>query len=181
MVSKSGWITALVTSLLAALFFFRLLSANADAKLQRNNAELTQIELRALKQQLYAERILAERQISDLTNNSKTEPIVFARLQSSDATQPAGLLVWLQARQAGALFVDSLSPTSAEEEYRLWIADGSGSTKISAGVLTLTPGTSNRYDFKAEKAAPPAPKFIITREHKGAATPAGPTVFSATP
>lgn len=181
-VSKAGWITALVGLLLAIFFFFQYLTASSEAKLQRNNAALTQIELQSLKQQLYAERILAERQISDLNNTTKTDPLVFVSLIAPDTQGPQaqGVLVWAPLRQSGTLFAEQLPATGTDEELRLWIEDGSGAS-CPAGSLIASAGHTTRLDFSSEKPIKKATRFLLTREHKGATAPTGPTIFAGTP
>lgn len=184
LVSKAGWITALVATLVAAFFFFQSLSHKSEAKLQRNNAELAQIETQSLKQQLFAERILAERQIADLTNNAKSDQIVFARLSAPEAgpTSPTGVIAWLPSRQGGVLFADQLPTPAAEEELRLWIEESTGGSPISAGVIIGGTSRTTKVEFKTEKSVGEASRFTVTRERKGSTTPpAGPVVLSGAP
>jgi len=184
LVSKAGWITALVATLLAAFFFFQSLTHQTEAKLQRNNAELSRIETQSLKQQLFAERILAERQITDLTNNAKSDQFVFVHLSASAANtaSPTGIIAWQPSRQSGVFFADQLPIPAAEEELRLWIEDGNGSGVINAGVVSVDSARTTKVEFKGEKAMGSASRFTVTRERKGSTTaPAGPIVLSGTP
>lgn len=182
--SKVGWLTALVGALLAAFFYFRQLTLHAEVKLEHNQAELAQVEIKSLKQQLYAERILAERQIANLSNNAtKTETLVFAHLTPPEAgaTSPTALVTWLPARQAGILFAEQLPDPRDDEELRLWLEENN-SGPVSGGAIAVSPGRSTKVEFKAAKPLGLAVRFTITRERKGnTGAPTGPILMSGAP
>ncbi|MFT3781717.1 MAG: anti-sigma factor [Nibricoccus sp.] len=182
-VSRVGWITASVALLLAAFLCFRLLAARAEIKLEHNNAELTLVEVKSLKQQLYAERILAERQMADLTNAAKTETVLVAHLLPIDPTAsfPSAMVVWLPSRQSGVLLADKLPEIGADEELRLWITESDGPPQNVAEV-TPASGRSTKITFKAIKPTGLSVRFSVTRERKGATgTPTGPTLMMGAP
>lgn len=182
--SKVGWLTALAAALLAIFFYFRLMALNAEVKLEHNNAELSQVEIKSLKQQLFAERILAERQISSLTNNAtKTETLVFAQLTPPEAgvSNPTALVTWIPARQSGLLFSEQLPAPKEDEELRLWLEEGN-SGPVSAGVITVGPSRSTKAEFKAAKPLGLAVRFTVTRERKGnTGAPTGQILMSGAP
>ncbi|MFT3870620.1 MAG: anti-sigma factor [Nibricoccus sp.] len=182
--SKVGWITAFVGMLLAAYFYFQQMTLAAQVKLERNSTEMAQVEIKSLKNQLFAERILAERQIASLTNNApKTETLVFAHLTPPEAGSlgPTALVTWLPARQAGLLFAEQLPTTRDDEELRLWLEE-KNSGPVSAGVITPGPGRSTKVEFKSAKPLGLAVRFTVTRERKdNTGAPTGPTLMSGAP
>jgi len=184
-VSKVGWITALVGALLAAFFYFRQMTLSAEVKLERNQAELAQVEIKALKQQLYAERILAERQIASLNKNTQKAPdtLVFAHLSPPEngAVSPAALVAWLPSRQSGILFTEKLPTPKDDEELRLWLEEAN-SGPVSAGVIMIGPGRLTKVEFKAAKPLGLSVRFFVTRERKdNTGAPSGPILMSGAP
>lgn len=182
--NKVGWITAFVGMMLAAYLYFQQMTLGAQVKLERNSTEIAQVEVKALKNQLYAERILAERQIASLTNNApKTETFIFAHLTPPEAgaTGPTALVTWLPARQAGLFFAEDLPATKNDEELRLWLEE-KNSGPVSAGVITPGSGRATKVEFKAAKPLGLAVRFTVTLERKGnTGAPVGPTLMSGAP
>jgi len=182
--TRVGWITALVAMLIAVYCYFQQMTLDAQVKIERNSTEMAQVEIRALKNQLYAERILAERQISSLTNNAaKTETLIFAHLTPPEAgaCSPTALVTWLPTRQSGILFAEQLPTPKEDEELRLWLEEGN-SGPISAGVITVSPGRTTKIEFKAAKPLGLAVRFTVSRERKGSTgAPTGPILMSGAP
>lgn len=184
-VSKVGWITAFVGAMLAAFFYFRQMALTAQVKLEQNSSELAQVEIKSLKNQLYAERILAERQIAGLSKNAapKSETFIFAHLSPPEAgaTSPTALVTWLPARLSGILFAEQLPTPRDDEELRLWLEEGN-SGPVNAGVIDIGPGRTTKVEFKSPKALGLTVRFTITRERKGSTgAPTGPILLSGAP
>jgi hypothetical protein len=182
--ASAGWIVASALLLVAAYFAIRNLTLSADAKIQHTSAELAQIEVQSLKQQLFAERIVSERQISDLAANTKSEPYTFIKLTPPEpgAKSPMATIAWQPIRQAGMFLSDQLQEPSGDDEYRIWIVDSAGAS-IGAGTITISPTTSTTTaEFKASQPVSHATRFTVTRQPRGSDTqPSGPIVLSGSP
>ncbi len=184
-ISKVGWITALVGALLAVFFFFRQMALQAEVKLEHNRSELAQVEIKALKQQLFAERIVAERQMAGISKQTtKGEaPVVVAYLTppEKDAISPTAFVMWNPTRQTGVLYSTQVSTLKEDEELRLWVEE-ENAQPISAGVLAMSQGRASKTEFKAAKPLGLIVRFSVTREIKGATgQPSGPVVMSGAP
>jgi hypothetical protein len=171
--------------LLAAYFYFQQMTLGAEVKLERNSTEMAQVEIKSLKNQLYAERILAERQISSLTNaaNNKAETLVFVHLTPPEAgaSTPSALVTWIPSRKSGIFFAEQLPDPKDDEELRLWLEEGN-SGPVSGGVITVGPGRSTKVEFKAAKPLGLAVRFTVSRERKGnTGAPTGPILMSGAP
>lgn len=184
--SKIGWGTACIAMLMAAFLYFRHMTASAELKLEQNASGLAQAEAKALKNQLFAERIIAERQIAKLTaeaNAPKTDTMIFAHLSPPEtgATTPNALVVWLPARQTGVLFANQLPTPNDNEDLRLWLEEGN-SGPVNAGVVTLGAGRLTKIEFKPAKPLGLAVRFTVTRERKAhTGAPSGPILLSGAP
>ena len=180
---KIGWIMALVTGLLAALLASRYFALSSTVKLLGTEAELNRIEVQSLQQQLEAERIIAARQIANLSAKPSAEPMLFAHLLSHEPgnTSLSAIVAWQPSNHTGIFFSEQLPPNAPDEEYRLWIEAGNG-VALNAGALSIDPNSSAKVEFKTAQAIGQPTRFTVTRERKGNLTsPAGQIVLSGAP
>jgi len=176
---RIGWLTALALGVLAALLVCRNFELTTTVRIMQNEATLAQVEEQSLKQQLDAERIVAARQIADLTAQSASAPMIFVNLVASQPgeAKPSATLAWQPAVQAGVFIADQLPPLAADEEYRLWLEDTSGHS-VGAGAVTVGPTGATRAEFRAEQPMKDPARITLTRERKGVVTqPTGPILL----
>jgi hypothetical protein len=180
---RIGWLVAFAMGLFAALLVCRNFELTTTVRIMQNEAELAQIAEQSLKQQIDAERILATRQIADLTAQSAKEPFTFVNLvapQSSE-TKASATIVWQQSTQEGAFITNQLPAPAPDEEYRLWLEDTAGHS-VSAGIINGAPSGPTQILFKAEQRLKNATRITLTCEHKGAVTqPSGPILLTGLP
>jgi len=166
--------------LLAALLVCRNFELTTTVRIMENEATLAQVEEQSLKQQLDAERILAARQIADLTAQSASAPMTFVNLVAPQPgeTTPSASVVWQPSTQAGAFISDRLPLLAPDEEYRLWLEDASGHA-VGAGAVTVGPTGATRAEFRAEQPMRNPSRITLTRERKGTTTqPTGPILLA---
>lgn len=131
------------------------LSSRAETELFRNQAALADLELRAARQQLEAERLLAQRERVDAS---------LASLQIIPLTDaPAGataIIVWNPSTQEGLLHIDRLPPAS-NREYRLQATDPAypDSVDVARFQVSTTPA---RVPFRPTKPLSSTARFTLT-------------------
>jgi hypothetical protein len=180
---RIGWLAAIAIGLLAALLVCRNFELTTTVRIMQTEAELAQVEMQSVKQQLAAERILSARQIADLNALPVNEPVTLVSLvapQSSGAN-PIATLAWQQSSQTGAFISDQLPPPASDEEYRLWLEDASGRS-VGAGTITVGPTGTSRVQIRPEQPANKTVRITLTRERKGTvAQPSGPILLTGSP
>lgn len=141
------------------------------ARVAEETARLAGTELRATRNHLEAERILAAAQarewrsadgevarlrtelasaqdaalarIAELQTRNRLAELRIAAL-AAQAGQPAsalGVAVWDPVAQEGVLTVSQLPPLEADRDYQLWVVDPQYATPVDGGVFTVDPAT----------------------------------------
>ena len=183
LVGRIGWMAAITLALFAAFLASTIFSLTTKVKIMQTEAELGAVENQSLKQQLAAERILAARQIADLTNNAQSYPFTFIPLSPPETgvTAPTAMIVWQAALQTGVFFAQQLPPPGPDEEYRLWV-DTSLSGPADVGTVTIESTRATKVEFKTKQPVAQASRFMLTRERKAAtAQSPGTIVLTGTP
>jgi hypothetical protein len=180
---RAGWFLALGIGIFAAILDSQNFALKSAVRLEQTEIELAAVETQSLKQQLAAERILATRQISDLTRSkSAAGTVEFVLLTSPIAsTADFAVVAWQHSAQRGMFCASQLPPLNPDDEYHLWI-EGNGGQPVSAGTIAINPSQPTKVEFKAELRVEQAIRFVLTREHSGEAkVPSSAVLLSGTP
>lgn len=199
-----GW-TALATAaalaLLAANFRLDQGRLATRATLAEQETRLADAELRAARNQLEAERLLAAAQNQQWKNARAETERLRAELDAARNTIPAhatgvrlaslsaparpptdarGAVLWNPHTQQGVLTVSKLPAPPADRDYQLWLSDPQYPHPVNGGVFTVEPTTGEaRVDFTTGQPVREAARFTISLERKGGAPVAeGPTVLT---
>lgn len=169
-----GWgALAAAASFALIAFTFRLGQAQlaSRARLAEDESRLAAAELRATKNQLEAERLLAVAQtrqwkladaetarlrdelettqksalgrIAELETRNRLAELRIASL-AAQAGQPAsaqGIAVWDPVSQQGVLTVSKLPALATDRDYQLWVVDPQYPHPVDGGVFTVDPVT----------------------------------------
>jgi anti-sigma-K factor RskA len=135
----------------------------------RELAQLAQIEIQSLKQQLEAERIVNEKRIADLQRASDIAELKIAKLAQLNRNSPeaVAIAVWNPLKQQGVLTVEKLPLLQANEDYQLWVVDPRYQNPVSGGVFTVRSDGTARITFQPDQPISAATHFAISRERKG--------------
>jgi hypothetical protein len=189
------WLVAAIATVAALWLARQNLALNAELDDQNLAAGAVQLQIRALRQQLDAEQMLGQGEITRLRQaQAAADP---ARLHltflapppgtSGGPTGPRGAVLWNPPTSQGVLVVTGLPPAGPGEDYHLWLTPPSppapkagepAAPQVDAGVLAIDPDTGEaRRPFKTT--GRPSAKFTVTREpHGGAPQPTGPVVLT---
>lgn len=198
-----GWsalVAAASFALIAATFRFGQSRLASRATLAEQETRLAEAELRATRNQLDAERILAAAQNKQwrLANAeaarlrdelAATQKSALAELRiatlAAQAGQPAGasgVAVWDATSRKGVLIVSKLPALDVDHVYRLCVVDPRNSPPrpVDGGTFSVDPASGTaRLVFKADLPIPAVAAFAVSRERKdGASAPAGPMVLA---
>jgi len=169
-----GWASLAAAAAFALIAFTLRLGQSqlaARARLAEDGARLAEAELRATRNQLEAERILAAAQtgqwkladaetsrlraeleetrqialsrIAELESRNRIAELRIAAL-AAQTGQPAGALgvaVWDPVAQQGVLTVSKLPALATDRDYQLWVVDPQYPTPVDGGVFTVDPAT----------------------------------------
>ena len=197
-----GWsalAAATAFALIAATFRIGQSRLASRATLAEQETRLADAELRATRNQLAAERILAAAQAKQwkladaeaarlrqelaTTQESALAELSIAIL-AAPAGQPAdasGVAVWNATSRKGVLIVSKLPALDVDHDYQLWIVDPKNSPPrpVDGGTFSVDPaGGAARLVFKADNPISPLAAFAVSSEKKGGASaPAGPMVL----
>jgi hypothetical protein len=166
---RVGWFVAFAAGLLAAVLDSQNFALKTTLRLKQTEVELALIESQSLKQQLAAERILAARQIADLTrSNADAGSLTLVLLcpPRTDTTGVAAVIAWQPSTRSGVFSSCQLPPPNPDEGYTLWI-EGSNGQRVSAGPIAISPGQTTKVDFKVPQQVDRPVKFVLTRERRG--------------
>jgi hypothetical protein len=181
---RVGWFVAFAAGLLAAFLDSQNFALRTTLRLKQTEVELASIESQSLKQQLAAERILAARQIADLTHHQMDAgalTLVLLHSPKADTASLAAVIVWQSSTQTGVFSSTPLPVPNPDEEYRLWIEESNGQ-QVAAGSIRVSPVQSTSADFIAAQHVDHPVKFVVTRERRGdVAQPSDAIVLTGTP
>jgi anti-sigma-K factor RskA len=178
---------------LVAVWFAQLhLVSRSENSLLHEQLALADATLRSARNQLEAERLLANRQLNDATqaiaslDRQLREQGDLARFKIAtlasllgNSPQALAVAVWDPNAQEGILSVEKLPALAADKDYQLWVIDPQYPIPVDGGVFTVDPQTGvARYQFKAGKPVRTVAKFAVSLERKGGVPKAeGPMVL----
>jgi len=178
------WIAVAGLALLVAWLLLAYVSACGDLAAKRSQLALSEVEGKALRQQLEAERILFAQRLVDLLDefHARREPSQFRVVPLASRPDaplaPTALVVLNPDRKEGELVLAGLPALPPDKAYQLWIADSENGVAVSAAVFTVgtMPG-GYRVPFRFDQLRADA-SFIVSVEPKGgAASRQGPVVL----
>lgn len=201
-----GFATAACFACLAAYFaqaYFNQSALNSAFRDQQNLADLS---LRSTKNQLAAERLIAQRELADAAKRAAETAALITTLESrlaetkqqlfaqgtladykiatlasllGNSPQAVAVAVWNPASQEGVLTVQKLPALAADKDYQLWVIDPQYSIPVDGGVFKVDPTTGEgRLVFHPNRPVQTVAKFAVSLERKGGVPKAeGPMVL----
>lgn len=201
-----GFATAACFACLAAYFaqaYFNQSALNSAFRDQQNLADLS---LRSTKNQLAAERLIAQRELADAAKRAADTAALITTLESrlaetkqrlfaqgtladykiatlasllGNSPQAVAVAIWNPASQEGVLTVQKLPALAADKDYQLWVIDPQYSIPVDGGVFKVDPTTGEgRLVFHPNRPVQTVAKFAVSLERKGGVPKAeGPMVL----
>ena len=201
-----GFATAACFACLAAYFaqaYFNQSALNSAFRDQQNLADLS---LRSTKNQLAAERLIAQRELADAAKRAGDTAALITTLESrlaetkqqlfaqgtladykiatlasllGNSPQAVAVAIWNPASQEGVLTVQKLPALAADKDYQLWVIDPQYSIPVDGGVFKVDPTTGEgRLIFHPNRPVQTVAKFAVSLERKGGVPKAeGPMVL----
>jgi anti-sigma-K factor RskA len=181
-----GWAAAACFAVVCAWLGQLYLGSRYEAATLRDQQALADFQLRSARNQLEAERLIADHQITSVTEQLaaldrqlKAEGDL-ANLKIATLTALAGntpqalaVAVWNPTQQQGVLTVDKLPVAASDKDYELWVIDPAKPRPVSGGVFTVSADGTSRVQFRTEEAVAAIAKFAVSLEKKGGAAPHG--------
>ena len=201
-----GFATAACFACLAAYFaqaYFNQSALNSAFRDQQNLADLS---LRSTKNQLAAERLIAQSELADAAKRAGDTAALITTLESrlaetkqqlfaqgtladykiatlasllGNSPQAVAVAIWNPASQEGVLTVQKLPALAADKDYQLWVIDPQYSIPVDGGVFKVDPTTGEgRLVFHPNRPVQTVAKFAVSLERKGGVPKAeGPMVL----
>ena len=201
-----GFATAAGFACVAAYFaqaYFNESTLNSAFRDQQTLAELT---LRGTKNQLAAERLIAQRELAEAAKRASDSATHITALEArlaetkqqlftqgtladykiatlasllGNSPQALAVAVWNPASQEGVLTVQKLPALSADKDYQLWVIDPQYPIPVDGGVFKVDPTTGEgRLVFHPNRPVQTVAKFAVSLERKGGVPKAeGPMVL----
>jgi len=186
------WAAAACLTIASAWLGQLYVGSRFEAASLRDQQALADFQLRATRNQLEAERLIARHQVSAVTEQIaalerelKTQGDLanykIATLASllGNSPQALAVAVWNPARQEGVLVVEKMPALAEDKDYQLWLVDPQYPIPVDGGVFTVNPATGEAHvTFKAGKPVKSVAKFAVSLERKGGVPKAeGPMVL----
>ncbi len=178
---------------LTAIWFGQLyLTTHTENALLQDQLFLADAALQSARNQLEAERLLANHQLHTSSqqvaslNQQMKEQGDLAQFKIStlasllgNSPQAMAVAVWNPNTQEGVLSVEKLPALTPDKDYQLWVVDPQYPVPVDGGVFHVDPATGGAYvKFKADKPVKSIAKFAISLERKGGVPKAeGPMVL----
>lgn len=166
---RVAWGVAATFAVFVATFQLRFQAARSETSMVEAELASTAGEVRALEQQLEAERILGAQQLADLRRAADIANVKIARLTllAGNSPEAVALAVWNPLNQEGMLTVEKLPLLQRDQDYQLWVIDPQYPNPVNGGVFTVEDDGSARVRFRPDQPVAAATKFAISRERKG--------------
>ena len=187
-----AWAAAACLAIMCAWVGQLYVGSRFEAATLRDQQAVADFQLRSARNQLEAERIIANHQLSSMTEQLasldrqlKAEGDL-AKFKISTLVSLAGntpqalaVAVWNPAKQEGVLTVEKLPALAADKDYQLWLVDPQYPIPVDGGVFTVDPATGEAHiTFKANKPIKTVAKFAVSLERRGGVPKAeGPMVL----
>lgn len=159
---SAGWLTQ--------LYFV----SRSEVAVLTSQQALADLALKSAHNQLEAERLLAQRQVADLTQQLKTQgdlaTLKITSLASllNNSPQALAVAVWDPGRQEGVLQVEKLPALATDRDYQLWVVDPQYPAPVDGGVFTVDARSgAARIAFKSKQPVKTINAFAVTLERKG--------------
>jgi len=162
------------------------LGSRYEAANLRDMMAVGDFQLRSARNQLEAERIIANHQITaateqlaaldrQLKEEGDLAKLKIATLASLAGNTPQALAVavWSPSKQEGVLTVDKLPAAASDRDYELWVIDPQKPRPVSGGVFAVGADGVARLQFRTEEPVNAVAKFAVSLEKKGGAAPHG--------
>ena len=201
-----GFATAACFACLAAYFAQAYFNQSALNSAFRDQQSLADLSLRSTKNQLAAERLIAQRELADAAKRASDSAALVTTLESrlaetkqqlitqgtladykiatlasllGNSPQAVAVAVWNPASQEGVLTVQKLPALAADKDYQLWVIDPQYSIPVDGGVFKVDPTTGEgRLVFHPNRPVQTVAKFAVSLERKGGVPKAeGPMVL----
>jgi len=200
------WAIAAGLALCSAWTARLYLNSRSEAAMLRDQQVLAGLELRSVRNQLEAERIVNQRELTDTRQDLAAagrrlselhqEIADFTRAQKASGSlasyniadlastpgvpsQTLAVAVWCPSMQEGILAVSNLPRLPAGKDYQLWVIDPHYPAPVSGGVISVNATTGEVYvTFRTVQPIRSIAKFAVSLERKGGAPePQGPIVL----
>ena len=201
-----GFATAACFACLAAYFAQAYFNQSALNSAFRDQQSLADLSLRSTKNQLAAERLIAQRELADAAKRASDSAALVTTLESrlaetkqqlfaqgtladykiatlasllGNSPQAVAVAIWNPASQEGVLTVQKLPALAADKDYQLWVIDPQYSIPVDGGVFKVDPTTGEgRLVFHPNRPVQTVAKFAVSLERKGGVPKAeGPMVL----
>lgn len=167
----AGWAAAACLGLVAAWSTHRFITTDRELTATRTLVQLNEGEAQLLRNQIEAERLIAQRQtdavreaqgslaaLQDKLSKERSDGaralaalqgkydlanLKVARLASllSENPQAIAVAVWNPETQEGVLSVEKLPALASDKDYQLWVIDPQYPVPVDGGVFTVDPAT----------------------------------------
>ena len=180
--------------------------ARSENAILRDRGAIAALELHSLRDQIEAERIVNQRELTDArrdlagageriaglsreiasyashqTGAASMADYRIADLASTESAKPQTVAValWCPSMQAGILAVSNLPRLPEGKQYQLWVIDPQYGSPVSGGVFTVNPSTGQaRIAFSTVHPIKSIAKFAVSMEREGGVpSPEGPIVL----
>ena len=201
-----GFATAACFACIAAYFAQAYYNESALNSAFRDQQTLTELSLRSTENQLAAERLITQRELSDAAKHANDSAAHITTLESrlaetkqqlftqgtladykiatlasllGNSPQALAVAVWNPASQECVLTVQKLPALAADKDYQLWVVDPQYSIPVDGGVFKVDPTTGEgRLIFHPNRPVQTVAKFAVSLERKGGVPKAeGPMVL----
>jgi anti-sigma-K factor RskA len=171
------------------------LRSRSETALLGNQQALAELEMRAVRNQLEAERIVNQRELTEsrrdladasrrladanrdlaelgrrMRSGSSLADYKVSTLGSMLGSAPRALAVavWCPSMQEGILAVSNLPSLPLGKDYQLWVVDPRYPAPVSGGVFSVDPATGEaRVVFRTVRPIESIRKFAVSLERKG--------------
>jgi anti-sigma-K factor RskA len=190
-----GWAAAAGLALAATWLGILHVSSRSEASLLRDTQALSAVSLKIANQQLEAEQILAQRQLSLHRDqvaalnqrvdslNARTAALTSQLQREGDlaalkitalssllknSPQALAVAVWSDQKQAGILKVEKLPALAPDQDYQLWVVDPQYPNPVDGGVFVVDAQTGDAsIQFHSKQRVNAVNAFAVTLERKG--------------
>jgi len=180
------WAAAACFAIICAWLGQLYVGSRFEAATLHDQQAVADFQLRSARNQLEAERLIANHQLSSMTEQLAAldrqikEEGDLAKFKISTLVSLAGntpqalaVAVWNPAKQEGVLTVDKLPAAAADRDYELWVIDPQKPHPVSGGVFVVGADGVARVQFRTEEPVAAIAKFAVSLEKKGGAKPHG--------
>ena len=180
--------------------------SRSENAILRDQGAIAALEMHSLRDQLDAERIVNQRELTDTLRDlsvaaariaglsreiaeysgrqkgaASMADYRIADLASTEAAKPriVAVALWCPSMQAGILAVSNLPRLPEGKQYQLWVIDPQYGSPVSGGVFTVNPSTGQaRIAFGTVHPIKSIAKFAVSLEREGGVpSPEGPIVL----